>query len=73
MAPEVIRHIQLNSIMENPNIDKKQKILEVHNVLTKTDDELLDEYKKQNRINLEEIYSSLFKERDEINENKKTK
>lgn len=72
MTPEVIRHIQLNSIMENPNIDKNQKRIEIHNILNKTDEELLEENKKQNRINLEDIYLSIFKG-DEMNENKKNK
>lgn len=75
MTPEVVRRIQLNLIMENPNMSKLEKIEEVHKILTKSKNELLNDYflivKKQ--MNFEETYSSLFKGRDDKNENKKSK
>lgn len=69
-----IRYVYLNTIMENPNKEKEQKIKEVHEILKMTEEEILNNYlkHKQNKINLEETYSSLFKGSD-INENKKNK
>lgn len=70
-----IRYIYLNTIMENPNKSKNQKIKEVHEILKMTDEAILNNYykeNKKNKINLEETYSSLFKGSG-INENKKNK
>lgn len=70
-----IRYIYLNTIMENPNKGKEQKNKEIHEILEMTEEEILNNYyleHKQNKINFEETYSSLFKGSD-INENKKNK
>ena len=70
-----IRYIYLNTIMENSNKGKEQKNKEIHEILKMTEEETLNNYyleHKQNKINLEETYSSLFKGSD-INENKKNK
>lgn len=70
-----IRYIFLNSIMENPNMKKQQKVNEVHDILKTSDQDILKRYyneKVKEKINLEETYSSLFKGSD-INENKKNK
>ncbi len=70
-----IRYIYLNTIMENSNKGKEQKNKEIHEILKMTEEEILNNYyleHKQNKINLEETYSSLFKGSD-INENKKNK
>lgn len=74
--PYKIKEIQINSVIENPNMQKDDKIIEIHKILNKTNEDLLTEYfyeRLENKLfNFEETYSSLFRGSDN-NENKKNK
>lgn len=74
--PYKIKEIQINSVIENPNMQKDDKITEIHKILNKTNEDLLTEYfyeRLENKLfNFEETYSSLFRGSDN-NENKKNK
>lgn len=74
--PYKIKEMQINSVIENPNMQKDDKITEIHKILNKTNEDLLTEYfyeRLENKLfNFEETYSSLFRGSDN-NENKKNK
>ena len=76
LDPNIIRQTQIYETIENPNMEKDEKIHEVHKILCKSDNELLDDYfyeqLEKKIFNFEETYSSLFKGRDK-DENKKNK
>lgn len=74
--PYKIKEMQINLVIENPNMQKDDKITEIHKILNKTNEDLLTEYfyeRLENKLfNFEETYSSLFRGSDN-NENKKNK
>ena len=44
LDPNILRQTQIYETIENPNMEKDEKIHEVHKILCKSDNELLDDY-----------------------------